>query len=172
MMKRFVGSFLLCCLCFAASVSVQAQEAPPGNPVLDSWVGSWSATGTMMGAPAAETVTFEWILGGWFLQGHHATTVTMPDGSPMRVESLSLWQPAADGTFMSMFLDSTGQAQHGQGAVQDSTVAWVAELGDGSHTQAAVVMDTAAGVATFNQTHVAADGTEQHLGTLVYTRVP
>jgi hypothetical protein len=152
-----------------AQPAMPAPATPPGNAELDAWVGTWNATGTFMGMPATETVTFSWVAGGFELEGHHTRTVTGADGSTTTIETVTIWRPNADGSFSAWFFDSMGMALDVTGTTEANTVHFSATLPNGM-TSAATVEHQADGTEHYTEQDTMPDGSTMAGADMTYTK--
>jgi len=140
--------------------------AEAGHPQLNQWVGTWDATGTMGGAEATANVTWEWVLGGHYLQGTQSVTVTTPEG-PFSFDALFYMIPAADGTISAYEMQSTGEHFPMEVTVVDGNIQLDWTDSQGTHRYLVVVGDEGA---TGAHSVLGEDGTYADIGGMTYTR--
>lgn len=163
-MRRFVTTLAALALCFCVSTAV-AQDEGAAHPELNAWVGSWSATGTMMGMDATANVTWEWVLGGHhYLQGTQTVSLTTPDG-PLSWDAIFFMIPADDGTINGYQMQSTGEHFPMPSTVVDGNIVMNWEDSMGTHRYTVVVTDDGATGAHETQGE---DGTWTNVGGMTY----
>jgi hypothetical protein len=130
-MKRIIGSVAICVLLLGVSIQAQAQQEPPkpGPEVqrLAYFVGNWKEVGKStahgMEGPVSSTQEWEWVSGGFFLEGHSVNKSPAGDFSIMAV----LGYDPETKTYTYNAFDSWGESITAKGSVSGDTWTWMTE---------------------------------------------
>jgi hypothetical protein len=147
---------------FASLAAAQEAPTPPGSESLDSWVGTWNATGTWMGEEATQTVTWQWVVHDWHLQGVISTVQ-----GDQTTNSLLFLTPAGDGTLSGHWIYPFGLHFPVTGTEEGNVVTFTWTGPDGVHQL--TVTRTEEGATAVHQMQ-GEDGTWQDVDTLTYTQ--
>jgi hypothetical protein len=129
-MKWIIGSVALCVL-LGASIHARAQQGPPkpGPEVerLAYFVGNWHEEGKStahgMEGPISSTQRWEWVSGGFFLEGHSDNKSPAGDFSIMAVLG---YDPETKMYTYNAF-DSWGESITAKGSFSGDTWTWITE---------------------------------------------
>jgi hypothetical protein len=130
-MKRIIGSFATCVLLLGVSIYAQAQQAPPkpGPEVarLAYFVGNWREAGKStahgMEGPVSSTQSWEWVSGGFFLEGHSDNQ--SPAGA-FKITAVLGYDPETKMYTYNAF-DSWGEQIVAKGNLSGDTWTWTTE---------------------------------------------
>ena len=130
-MKRIIGSVAICALLLGVLIQARAQQEPPkpGPEVmrLAYFVGDWNEVGKStahgMEGPVSSTQSWEWVPGGFFLEGHSDNKSPAGDFKIMAV----LGYDSATKMYTYNAFDSWGEAITAKGSVSGDTWTWTTE---------------------------------------------
>lgn len=97
-----------------------ALVQPLADPLLDRLAGSWSGSGTVLGAPATVRLVWDWTLDRRFLR----LTFENQMGPGKRFDGHAYYRPLGGGAYRGMWFDSSGMMRPIDGAAKgDALVA-------------------------------------------------
>ena len=126
-MKRIIGSVATCVL---LGLSIHAQAPPKPGPELARlayFVGNWNEVGKStahgMEGPVSSTQTWEWVSGGFFLEGHSDNKSPAGDFS---ITAVLGYDPESKMYTYNAF-DSWGESITAKGSFSGDTWTWIIE---------------------------------------------
>jgi hypothetical protein len=130
-MKRIIGPVATCVLFLGVLFRAEAQQEPPkpGPEVmrLAYFVGNWKEEGKStahgMEGPVSSTQSWEWVSGGFFLEGHSDNK--SPAGA-FKITAILGYDTATKMYTYNAF-DSWGEAITAKGSVSGDTWTWITE---------------------------------------------
>jgi hypothetical protein len=130
-LNRTIGLVATCVLLLAVSIQARAPQEPPkpGPEVkrLAYFVGNWKEEGKStahgMAGPVSSTGKWEWVSGGFFIEGHSQNKSTVGDFSIMAVVG---YDPETKMYTYNAF-DSWGEQITAKGSVSGDTWTWTNE---------------------------------------------
>ncbi len=103
MMKRLI--IPLFGLLLAAPLGAQA---PRRDSLLSHLIGHWVLRGPMAGKDVVHDVTFQWVLGGEYVEMHEVSRERTPAGTPAYEAIVYLVRDPHTGEYAGLWLDNTG----------------------------------------------------------------
>lgn len=82
-------------------------QAPQRDSLLDRLIGHWVLRGPMAGQDVVHDVTFEWVLGGEYVQMHEVSRERTPAGTPAYEAIVYLVHDPHTGEYAALWLDNT-----------------------------------------------------------------
>jgi len=82
-------------------------QAVPRDSLLDHLIGHWVLRGPMSGQNVVHDVTFEWVLGGEYVQMHEVSRERTPAGTPAYEAIVYLVRDPHTGEYGALWLDNT-----------------------------------------------------------------
>jgi hypothetical protein len=179
MPQRLTGGCLLVAL-MVWSASVVTQPAAPQPAVersvyLDSWVGTWSGSGTQMGMASTEQITYQYEMDGAWLVGRHTIVSTAPDGMAVAITQTSYHHMLPDGSYSGVIFDNLSGLYTYRGNIDpEGALVLIMEMEGAPTSILAEVRITTPDANTLSVwgAYHEPDGDLVETGTMTYTRVP
>lgn len=102
MLKHFLAAATIC-----AAAPPLAAQAPRPDPLLDHLVGHWVLEGRMAGKQTVHDLTFQWVLGGEYLQMHEVSRERTAAGTPAYEAIVHFVHDPHTNEYGALWLDNT-----------------------------------------------------------------
>lgn len=90
--------------------------------VINSLIGSWSGTGTLMGAPAEFHMQWAWVLGEQFIRLTFENRISRSDGEDFVLSAIGIYQQKDEEKFEGTWFDSRGMVLPLDATIIDSAL--------------------------------------------------
>lgn len=103
-MRRYLPAIAGCLLSSALSASAQSVQR---DSLLNHMIGRWVLRGPMAGKNVVHDVSFQWVLGGEYVEMHEVSRERKPDGAPAYEAIVYLVRDPHTHDYGALWMDNT-----------------------------------------------------------------
>jgi hypothetical protein len=127
-------------------VSPLRAQSPQRDGLMSHLIGRWVLQGSMAGKEVAHDVTFEWVLGGRYVEMHEVSRERTPGGTPAYEAIVYLVRDPHTNEYAALWLDNTDYnafypAGVGRGAAAADSIPFVFTASPNDHFHNTFVYD-------------------------------